>query len=63
LLFKCNFVPLRYEHDSLEKLGFASPQVCVDTFLKFCPPEGKDVLDVGAGTGGAVHVECSRPIA
>jgi len=40
-----------YEHDSLQKLGFASPKACVDTFLEFCPPEGKDVLDVGAGTG------------
>ena len=40
-----------YEHDSLNKIGFASPKVCVDTLLKFCPPEGKKVLDVGAGTG------------
>ena len=49
-----------YEHDSLEKLGFASPQVCVDTFLKFCPPEGKDVLDVGAGTGLLAQMICKQ---
>ena len=30
-----------YEHDSLEKLGFASPKVCVQTLLEFCPPEGR----------------------
>lgn len=47
-----------YENDSLEKLGFASPQVCVDTFLEFCPPEGKDVLDIGAGTGMLAQMIC-----
>lgn len=39
-----------YEHDT-DKVGFASPTACVDTFLEFCPPEGKRVLDIGAGTG------------
>ena len=51
-----------YEHDSLEKLGFASPKVCVDTFLKFCPPQGKDVLDIGAGTGVLANMICQRGI-
>jgi cation diffusion facilitator CzcD-associated flavoprotein CzcO/SAM-dependent methyltransferase len=49
-----------YEHDSLEKLGFASPKACVDTFLSFCPPHGKDVLDVGAGTGVLANMICAR---
>ena len=49
-----------YEHDSLEKLGFASPQACVDTFLKFCPPEGKNVFDVGAGTGLLAQMICKQ---
>mmetsp|Transcript_17438 Transcript_17438/g.37870 ORF Transcript_17438/g.37870 Transcript_17438/m.37870 type:complete len:291 (-) Transcript_17438:92-964(-) len=40
-----------YEEDSIGKLGFASPKVCVDTFVEFCQPEGRKVLDVGAGTG------------
>ena len=51
-----------YEHDSLEKLGFASPKACVETFLKFCPPQGKDVLDIGAGTGVLANMICQRGI-
>jgi ubiquinone/menaquinone biosynthesis C-methylase UbiE len=51
-----------YEHDSLEKLGFASPKACVDAFIKFCPPRGKDVLDIGAGTGVLAHMICQRGI-
>ena len=51
-----------YEQDSLEKLGFASPKACVDTFLEFCPPKGKDVLDIGAGTGVLGNMICERGI-
>merc|ERR1712216_639848 len=51
-----------YEQDSLEKLGFASPLACVETFLKFCPPQGKDVLDIGAGTGVLANMICQRGI-
>lgn len=49
-----------YEDDVIGKLGFASPQICVDTFLTFCPPDGKDVLDVGAGTGLLAKLICER---
>ena len=50
-----------YEHDSLEKLGFASPKACVDTFLSVLPPQGKDVLDVGAARAWA-NMICQRGI-
>ena len=48
-----------YEHDSLQKLWFASPKACVQTLLKFCPPEGKNILDIGAGTGVLAQMICS----
>lgn len=51
-----------YEQDSFEKLGFSSPLACVETFLKFCPPQGKAVLDIGAGTGVLANMICQRGI-
>ena len=40
-----------YDHDCVDKLGFASPKACVDALLQHCDVKGKAVLDVGAGTG------------
>jgi ubiquinone/menaquinone biosynthesis C-methylase UbiE len=34
----------------------------VETFFKFCPPQGKDVLDIGAGTGVLANMICQRGI-
>jgi len=41
-------------------LGFASPKACVETFLSHCPPDDKDILDIGAGTGLLAEVICAK---
>eukprot|EP00930_Biecheleria_cincta_P093445 TRINITY_DN83825_c0_g1_i1.p1 TRINITY_DN83825_c0_g1~~TRINITY_DN83825_c0_g1_i1.p1 ORF type:complete len:210 (-),score=45.08 TRINITY_DN83825_c0_g1_i1:229-858(-) len=44
----------------MEKLGFASPGACVETLISYCPPDGKDILDIGAGTGVLAQKICAK---